>query len=237
MLGIIGGSGLYNLIEGSEHTMKKHYGDTTVIVGQISDEQCAFIPRHGKSHQIPPHKINYLANIHALHELGVSDVLSICSVGIIRDYEPGDLVIVRDFIAFQSIPKTFFDDFSKGIMHADMTEPYSDEFVSLIQKTSENTGIQLKDGGILAHTSGPRFETKAEIKALGILGANIVGMTSVQEAILANELKMRFANIAIAANYASGISKRQLTVEEVIEVAKEKEEDIKKIITELVQLL
>ncbi len=235
MIGIIGGSGLYTLIQGEEKVMETAYGNAKVVVGKVSDKDCVFIPRHGKSHKVPPHKINHKAHIYALQEHGVTEILSVSAVGIISDYKPGDLVTVRDFIALHSDSLTYFDDFSTGLVHTDMSEPYSLELTGLVQKASQKHNINIRDGGVLAHTTGPRFETKAEIKAFGMLGANLVGMTSVQEAILANELKINFANIAIAANYATGISKKHLAVEEVIETAKRREQDIQKIISEIIK--
>ncbi|MFH0817287.1 MAG: MTAP family purine nucleoside phosphorylase [Candidatus Micrarchaeota archaeon] len=234
MLGIIGGSGLYQLVKGEEKTVKTEFGEATAVLARISGKNCAFIARHGKTHSIPPHMINHRANVSALKKLGATDILAISSVGVISDYELGDLIIVRDFISFGPGP-TFFDDFSGGIAHTDMTEPYSPELAKSLIEGARNEEIRIQDGGILAHTSGPRFETKAEIKALSKMGANLVGMTSVPEAILANELEIRFANLAIASNYACGISKNPLTVEEVLEIARKKEDDIKRIIRRLTQ--
>ena len=142
MLGIIGGSGLYGLIEGNERIMKNHYGETAVVLGKISGKRCAFIPRHGKKHEIPPHRINHRANIGALHELGVTDILAICSVGMISDYELGDLVVVRDFISFYGPAQTFFDDFSKGLKHTDMSEPYSNELIKKISEATQEAGVE-----------------------------------------------------------------------------------------------
>ncbi len=229
MLGIIGGSGLYGLVKGKERGIRTKFGTATVVLGKVSNKSCAFIPRHGRKHSIPPHRINHWANISAFREIGVTEIFSIASVGIISDYELGDLVLVRDFVSFGPQP-TFFDDFSEGLSHADMTEPYGPELSKAVAEVARSLGIRIKDGGILAHTSGPRFETKTEIKALGKMGANLVGMTSVPEAILANELEIKFANLAIAGNYACGISKNPLTVEEVLNSARKKENEIKKVI-------
>ncbi len=229
MLGIIGGSGLYELVSGKEKRIKTRFGTATVVLGALSGSPCAFIARHGKKHSIPPHMINHRANISALAQLGVTDVLATSSVGIISDYSIGDLVIVRDFVSLgQAI--TFFDDFSKGLRHTDMSEPYDPGLVRSVIGAAKQEGIRLKDDGILAHASGPRFETKAEIKALGKLGANLVGMTSVPEAILANELGIRFANLAIASNFAAGISKIPLTAEEVLKTVKRKETKVLRIV-------
>ncbi|MFH1470164.1 MAG: MTAP family purine nucleoside phosphorylase [Candidatus Micrarchaeota archaeon] len=236
MLGVIGGSGLYGLVKGKEAKVKTKFGTVSVFKGTLSKSPCIFIPRHGKKHTIPPHMINHKANISALEALGVTDILAISSVGVISGYVIGDLVVVRDLVSFGPQP-TFFDDFSKGLAHTDMTEPYSPELARKIIAIARKEKIPLQDNGILAHASGPRFETKAEIRALGKLGANLVGMTSAQEAILANELGIRFANIAIASNYAAGISKNPLTVEEVLETARKREGEIKKVIGELAKLV
>lgn len=230
MLGIIGGSGLYNLVKGRERISWTNYGTSAVVLGKLSGKPCAFIARHGKTHSIPPHRINHKANISALKELGVDEILSVCSVGIISRYSPGDIVIVRDFLSFCSEPKTFFDDFSKGLSHTDMTEPYDKKLIERLRRAARISKLTIMDNAVIAHAPGPRFETKAEIKAFGKLGANIVGMTSVPEAILSNELEIPFANIAIATNFACGISKRPQSAGEVLATARSREEKIRKLL-------
>lgn len=218
MLGIIGGSGFYYL--GSE--MDKvpvitPYGNVEVIKTKLhSKDDVLFIPRHGEAHAIPPHKVNYRANIYALNKLDASAVFATYASGIISDYKHGDLVMLEDFIGFDT-PITFFDDFSGGMKHMDFTQPFDKNLKNAVLEVAGALKIKIKKGGIIATTPGPRFETKAEIRALHRLGANLVSMTHAYEATLLHELEIPYAAIAVATNYACGVSKKRLSTEEVIE--------------------
>jgi 5'-methylthioadenosine phosphorylase len=188
-----------------------------------------FIPRHGKGHVTPPHLIDHKRHIELCKSKGCDSILSTASVGIISDYKPGDLIIVRDFISFYLEMPTMFDkeggDFNK--IHTDFTTPFP--FADRIAKAAKENGIKVEDGGVIAHTRGPRLETKAEIEALKRLGANIVGMTCVPEAILAHESGIPYGCIAIGCNYASGIAKKPLEFEEIVAVAQSKQRDVEEL--------
>ncbi len=215
MLGIIGGSGLYSIGNAKTFNVKTPYGIVAVRKARMFDKDIVFIQRHGEGHTIPPHKVNYRANVYVLKKLGVTAVLGIYASGIISKYKPGDLIVVDDFLGFWT-PSTFFDDFKEGIKHVDFSQPYDRELKKLLLGVAKANKIKLRKGGIIATTRGPRFETKAEIKALRGMGANLVNMTHAYEAALLGELEIPYVAVAAGTNYACGISNKKLSAEEVI---------------------
>ncbi len=217
MLGVIGGSGFYSLGKKlAETKVLTPYGATKLQTVSLLDEKMLFIPRHGDKHTIPPHKINYRANIAAMKKAGVTGVIAIYASGVISRYKPGDLVLVDDFIGLWQ-PATFYDDFGAGMKHKDFTEPCSRDMRGKLQEIAGVSRIALKTGGIIACTPGPRFETKAEIALLKNAGANLVNMTAGYEMALLGEAEIDYAAIAVGTNYAAGISKKPLRVEETLE--------------------
>ncbi len=235
MLGIIGGSGFYTLKGKSKMvTVKTPYGNAEVRKTKIFDKEAVFVPRHGKGHAIPPHKVNYKANIYALKKLGVTGIIGIYATGIISKYKPGELILAEDFLGFWT-PVTFFDDFSDGIKHVDFSQPYDKELNNLVLGIARAKRIKIKTGGIIATMVGPRFETKAEIKALRSMGANLVSMTHSYEAALIGELEIPYVGLAIGTNYACGITKKKLNPEEVIGHMSRAEGRINDIIEKLIK--
>lgn len=221
MLAVIGGTGFYRL--GKEVERKQlmtPHGIASVEMVSVAGEEMAFIPRHGRSHAIAPHRIDYRANISALEKLGVTGVLSFYSSGVISKYTPGDLVLIDDFIGLWT-PATLYDDFTGGMKHKDFTEPFSKDMQKLLIECAAVTKTKLKRGGIIAGTTGPRFETKAEIRLLKAAGANLVNMTCGQEMALLGESEIDFVSVAIASNYAAGVKKAPLSGEEVLKVTTE----------------
>ena len=217
MLGIIGGSGFYFIRgESKSVSVKTPYGSVNVQKARIAGKDVVFIPRHGKGHNLPPHKVNYRANVYAMKKLGVSAVLGIYASGIISKFKPGDLILLDDFIGLWT-PATFFDDFSGGIKHTDFSQPYDRELQNLLLAIAKANRIGLRKGGIIATAVGPRFETKTEITALKGMGANLVSMTHAYEATLIGELEMPYVALAVGTNYACGISRKRLSTEEVLE--------------------
>jgi len=235
-IGVIGGSGLYELVEGRPDIVETPYGITTIVRGKLGGADAVFIPRHGVGHELPPHKVNYKANIFELNRLGCRSVFSVCAAGVIARFKPGDIILARDFIAFH-ILETFFDSFREGMKHTDFTQPYSDELNRILAKAAKLERIPLKDGGIIFNTFGPRYETKAEIRALLKMGANLVNMTNAYEAVLANELGMRFAAIAIGTNWACGLAKKPLSHEEVLGMMGEREGVVKRLLARAVGMV
>lgn len=212
MLGIIGGSGLTklaNLEITHRQVVRTPYGEPSgaLTFGRIGDVELAFIPRHGYGHTIPPHLVNYRANIWALHEQGVKDIVSVATVGGIRaDLGPGTMVIPNQIIDYTWGRKsTFYDEVTdKPVTHVDFTEPYTQSLRALCIKAISDIGETFVDGGVYATMQGPRLETAAEINRLERDGATIVGMTGMPEAVLARELDMSYAAICVVANHAAG---------------------------------
>jgi 5'-methylthioadenosine phosphorylase len=236
MLGIIGGSGFYSLGEGKERRARTPYGDAYVFDGKIGKKDFVFIPRHKSGHTLPPHAINYRANIWALRECEVDAVIATYACGIISNYRSGDLVLADDFIGL-GIKATFYDSFRKGVVHADFLEPYSAELQDRVMDIAKENGIMLERGGIVATTIGPRFETRAEIAALKALGANLVSMTNAYEASLIHELRIPMAGICIGTNYASGQTNNRLSAGEVIGIMKVEEGQLERLVKALVSQL
>jgi len=220
MIGIIGGSGLYE-IEGvvikKDKKVSTPYGDPSDYyrIGEIEGTEVVFLPRHGSPHHIAPHKINYRANIWGFRELAVERIISVNAVGgIKKGLIPGDIVVLDQVIDMtEGRESTFYD--KDEIVHVDFTDPYCYELRSAILSAGKKTDIKLKHKATYICTNGPRLESAAEIKAFSLLGADVVGMTGMPEASLAREIGICFAGIAVITNYAAGISKKRLTVTEV----------------------
>lgn len=216
---IIGGTGVYDaaLLEAPETlTIDTPYGQAAAIVGLHKGKRVAFMPRHGVHHSIPPHLINYRANIHALKELGVTQVLATAAVGSLQlAHPPGSLLLVDDFLDFtKSRPTTFFD--KERVVHVDVTDPYCGRLRSQVQQAGAALAIDLRSGGTYVCTEGPRFESPAEIRLYQSFGAAVVGMTSVPEVVLAKEAELCYATVCMVTNFAAGISQTPLTHEEVV---------------------
>ena len=228
MIGIIGGSGVYEITQKADKCSNKlvetDYGDVEVSILEIFSKKVAFIPRHASGHSIPPHKINFRANIDALKKIGVTKIIATNSVGSMNlEMPPGSFVIPDDFLDFsQDRAKTFYED---KVVHIDVTEPYCS---SLRDVLVESGDVIL--GATYVCTEGPRFETPAEIKMFKMLGGDLVGMTGLPEVTLAREREMCYNSICIVSNYASGISDDALTIDEVFEMVSEKESELLELI-------
>jgi 5'-methylthioadenosine phosphorylase len=211
MLAIIGGSGLTRLSTlavAHREVVRTPYGEpsSALLFGQISGRDVMFIARHGHGHTIPPHRVNYRANLWALKDRGASAILAVASVGgIAPAYRPGDLVLPNQLIDYTSGREaTFFDGSDRVVIHIDFTEPYSRVLREHCIAAASAAGIPLHDGGVYAAVSGPRLETAAEIDRLERDGATMVGMTGMPEASLARELGVDYAAIAVIVNQAAG---------------------------------
>ena len=228
MIGIIGGSGVYEITKKADSVTEKlvetDYGDVYVSILDIFSKKVAFIPRHAKGHSIPPHRINYRANIDALKKIGVTKIIATNSVGSMNEnMPPGSFVLPDDFLDFsQNRPNTFHED---KVVHVDVTEPYCSSLRDVLDMSGE---VIL--GGTYVCTEGPRFETPAEIKMFKMLGGDLVGMTGLPEVVLAREREMCYNSICIVSNYASGISPHELTIDEVFEMVGKKEVELLELI-------
>ena len=211
MLAIIGGSGLSQLgsLEVSQRkVVRTPYGEPSgpLTLGRIADCEVLFIARHGYGHTIPPHQVNYRANLWALKETGATRVVSVASVGGIRkDLWPGVLVLPHQIVDYTwGRPSTYFEGAGTPVNHIDFTEPYSAALRRELLAAAESCGERLSDGAVYATTQGPRLETAAEITRLERDGCDLVGMTGMPEASLAREIGLEYAAIAVIANFAAG---------------------------------
>lgn len=237
-LAFIGGTGVYDpgiLTDSHSETIDTPYGIALYTAGKAGNQDVVFMARHGSNHTIPPHKINYRANIYALKMLGVSSIVSTTAVGSLNlSYKPGELVLIDQFIDFTKMREpTFFDGIHRGVAHIDMTHPYCETLRKAILSAGTASDIRIHSKGTYICTEGPRFETPAEIKAFSLLGAHVVGMTNVPECQLAREAEMCYATISMVTNYAAGVTGRSLTHKEVLECMDANIESFRKIITVL----
>ena len=235
-IGIISGHEIQNLIQ-NEETIKieTSYGDVTVQTAGLRNNEIFFINRHGENSNIPPHKINYLANIQALASCHIDCIFAIGSVGSLKkNIKPGDFVVPHDFIDFTKSRKyTFFDD---KRVHVDMTDPYCMPLRSILINTAKKTdSAKIFDGGIYLATEGPRLETAAEIGFFSKF-ADIVGMTGVPEVVLARERGICYASLCVVCNMAAGLQSK-LTADEIKTLYKEKEPVISKILKSTIESL
>ncbi len=210
MLAIIGGSGLTRLSTLSvahREVVRTPYGDpsSTLLFGQIAGRDAVFLARHGHGHTIPPHRVNYRANLWALKEKGARAVIAVASVGGICRCAPGDLVLPHQLIDYTSGREaTFFDGGDRQVTHVDFTHPYSPDLRTRCLDAARIAGIELAEGGVYGAVNGPRLETAAEIDRMERDGATLVGMTGMPEAGLARELELPYAAICVVVNHAAG---------------------------------
>lgn len=241
-IGIIGGSGLYDIPGLTIKECKKittPFGDPSDVyqIGRFSGMEVVFLQRHGTPHHISPHKINYRANIWGFKELSIERIISITAAGgISHEMKPGSIVVLDQVIDMtKGRPSTFYD--SDEVVHIDFTEPYCPELRETIFTAAEKAGVGIKRSGTYICVEGPRLETAAEIKVFSMLGADVVGMTGMPEASLAREIEICLAGIAVVTNYAAGITGKRLTTIEVLETMKATTERLKSILKEVFTLI
>lgn len=237
-LAVIGGTGVYRadmLSKVKEAEIATPYGKVNLIIGEYNQRKVAFLARHGSGHSVPPHLVNYRANIMALKNLGVKRVIATAAVGSLNlEMEPNDFVLIDQFLDFTKTRKTsFYEGGHQGVLHVDVTDPYCSDVRKFILEKAKDLGIKVHMGGCYVCNEGPRFETPAEIKMFKILGGDLVGMTSVPEVVLAREAGLCYATISMVTNYAAGISKNPLSHGEVLEVMKDLSENISRLIMEV----
>jgi 5'-methylthioinosine phosphorylase len=218
-LAIIGGTGLDDL-EGLEVLEKRAvmtpYGapSSPLSTGKIAGKCVIFLPRHGARHTLPPHRINYRANLYALYETGVKGVVAVNAVGGIHaDMGPEHISIPDQIIDYSyGRDHTYSDDEKSVLEHVDFTEPYDQQLRACLLGAARRLTISVSDGATYACTQGPRLETRAEIDRLERDGCDIVGMTGMPEAALARELALPYASIALTVNWAAGRSAEAITL-------------------------
>ncbi|NJN46595.1 MAG: S-methyl-5'-thioinosine phosphorylase [Candidatus Competibacteraceae bacterium] len=219
-LAIIGGTGLTSLETlniNHRELVSTPYGEPSgpLVYGQLSDKPVVFLARHGQGHTIPPHKINYRANVWALKHIGVDRVIAIAAVGGIgREMAPGCLAFPEQIIDYTwSRRHTFFEDDLSHVTHIDFTHPYCETLRADLIAAARRAGLEAREYGTYGATQGPRLETAAEIRRLERDGCDLVGMTGMPEAALAREIGLNYAACAVIANWAAGKSEDEITME------------------------
>ena len=228
MLAVIGGSGLSKLdiLEGAEissYTTPFAPGQVEILHGKLADIPVAFLPRHGSEHKIPPHLINYRANLWALKDHGVSDIIAINAVGGINpQVSPGRLAIPDQLIDYTfGRAHTFYEQDLDEVVHIDFTHPYSKRLRHLLVIAVEQEQLEEDESeenmpmtrGVYGCVQGPRLETAAEIARMRKDGCDMVGMTGMPEAALARELGLNYACLALSVNRAAGLEDSPITME------------------------
>ena len=241
-LAVIGGTGVYRadmLEDLQDKRVMTAYGPVDLMIGTCHGRKVAFLTRHGKNHSVPPHRINYQANIMALKKLGVKQILATTAVGSLNpEMKPLEFVLPDQFIDFTKVRRTtFFEGEGSGVVHLDVTDPYCARTRSLIEEKAKSLGLCLHNGGCYVCTEGPRFETPAEIRMFKMLGGDLVGMTSVPEVMLAREAGICYATISMVTNFAAGISGQPLSHKEVLEAMEKLSDDISKLIMALLETM
>ena len=238
-IGIFGGTGIYDsglLEDPQEIQVDTPYGkpSDSITVGIFKGRKIAFLPRHGKKHTIPPHMINYRANIWAFKELGISRILAPSAVGSLKEnLEPGHFVLPTQFLDFT---KSRIDSFSKEgrVIHISVADPFCPELQSSIKQVVNNQGDHIHENCTYVCIEGPRFSTKAESQFYRSTGADIIGMTLVPECQLAREAQMCYASISTVTDYDVWAEK-PVTAKEVLETLSKNIERTKKILIDLIE--
>ena len=221
-LAIIGGTGLSKLVNLEnihKRVIKTPYGELSspLTFGQLNGVDVVFLARHGYGHNIPPHRINYRANIWALKEVGVTDVTAVAAVGSInRSMPPASLVLPDQLIDYTwGRRSTYFEDDLEQVTHIDFTWPYSRELRQKLKSAMNRTSIDVLDTAVYGCTQGPRLETAAEVKKLARDGCDLVGMTGMPETALAKELGLNYACCAVVVNWAAGLEEGGISMQDI----------------------
>lgn len=241
-IGVFGGSGFYSLLEDvTEVKVDTPYGapSDSVFLATVDGRRVAFLPRHGRRHTIPPHKINFRANVWAMHRLGVQVVVSPCAVGSLqRHIEPGHFLVADQFVdRTNGRPDTFYD--GPVTAHVSPADMYDATLRRLAVAAIQKHGIVAHDGGTVVVIQGPRFSTKAESAWFTQMGWHVVNMTQYPEAYLCHELGMAVCNISLVTDFDSGIvaDTVAVTAHSVLEVFQQNAENARKVVLSLISSL
>ena len=237
-IGIFGGTGIYDselLQDSKEITIETPYGKTsdTITIGEFKGKKIAFMPRHGKKHSIPPHMINYCANIWAFKELGITRIFSPSAVGSLKEeIKPGSFVLPSQFIDFTKSRKNSFSEDGR-VIHISVADPFCPELQEIVSEVANNLDITMHKDCTYACIEGPRFSTKAESRFFKSTGADIIGMTLVPECQLAREAQICYVSISTVTDYDVWAEK-PVTAKEVLDTLSKNGEKIKTLLTELI---
>ena len=238
-IGVFGGSGFYSLLEDvREVKVDTPYGppSDSFFLAEVAGRRVAFLPRHGRRHSIPPHKINYRANVWAMRSLGVKAVISPCAAGSLQlSVKPGDFVVCDQFVDRTSgRPHTFYD--GPIVTHLSSAETYSPELRRIAVDVCREHGIEVHDGGTVVVIEGPRFSSKSESKWFSDAGWEVINMTQYPEAWLCRELGMAVVNISLITDYDAGVHEGTEAVDarSVLEVFAQNAEHIQRVVLDMI---
>lgn len=243
-IGIFGGSGFYSLLDNVEEKwIETPYGAPSdrIAIAQIGDKKVAFLPRHGKDHQYPPHMINYRANLWAMHSLGVKQIIGPCAAGSLQPHiKPGDFVVIDQFVNKTYGRKdTFFD--GPITTHGSAADPYCERMRKCAIEAAKRLGITVHPRGTVVVIQGPRFSTRAESKEFSKNGWEVINMTQYPEGWLARELGICYVNIALITDYDVGLEDhaeiKPVTHEEVLKVFNSNNDKLRHLLIEMVNTL
>jgi len=208
-IGVLGGSGFYSLIEGArEVVVDTSYGapSDVITVGELDGRRVAFLPRHGRKHQLPPHMINYRANVAAMQSLGVTRLLGPCAAGSLQPHvRPGDFVLCDQFVdRTRGRRDTFFD--GPEVMHVSAADPYCPQLRGVAWNAVQELGYPAHETGTVVVIQGPRFSTKSESRWFRAAGWEVINMTQYPEAMLAREAELCYVNISLITDYDVGVA-------------------------------
>ncbi|MBX3111547.1 MAG: S-methyl-5'-thioadenosine phosphorylase [Fimbriimonadaceae bacterium] len=239
-IGVFGGSGFYSLLENvQEIKVDTPYGPPSdrIMLAEVGGRKVAFLPRHGRDHTLPPHRVPYRANVWAFHKLGVKAVISPCAVGSLqRHIEPGSFLVADQFVdRTKGRDDTFFD--GPIVTHVSPAETYDPVLRKLAVEVITEHGIVAHDGGTVVVIQGPRFSTKAESTWFTNNGWQIINMTQYPEAYLCRELGMSVVNISLVTDFDSGVvaDTSAVTAHDVLEVFKSNSEKIRGVVLDLIK--
>lgn len=240
-VGVFGGSGFYSFLEDViEIKVETPFGSPSdkIAIATIGDKKVAFLPRHGKDHTIPPHLINYRANLWAMKSLGVTRVLGPCAAGSLHpNVKPGDFVVSDQFVNRTWGRK---DTFYEGpiVTHVGFADPYCPELRALAIKKANELGITVHDKGTVVVIQGPRFSSKAESREFSSHGWEVINMTQYPECVLAREIELCYANIALITDYDAGLEGhpevQAVTHEAVLKVFNDNVERVKALLFKII---
>jgi 5'-methylthioinosine phosphorylase len=240
-IAIIGGTGLTQLTGltiSHAHDIQTPFGPPSapVLEGELDGLRVLFIARHGHPHRIPPHLVNYRANLWALQNLYATDIIAVNAVGgITRNMKPGTLVLPKQVIDYTfGRDVTIFDGEFAPVSHVDFSHPYTESLRELIAKSASKVGEKVLNGGVYGVTQGPRLETAAEIFRMESDGCDIVGMTGMPEASLAREFKLNYASLSLIVNPAAGKGTGAITIREIDENLAEGIQKVRRILGQVV---
>lgn len=241
-IGIFGGSGFYSLLENvTEVAVETPYGAPSdrITIAEFAGKKVAFLPRHGKHHQHPPHTINYRANLWAMKSLGVKQIIGPCAAGSLQpDIKPGEFVIIDQFVhRTWGRHDTFFD--GPNTTHLAAADPYCDRLRQVAIRSAQKLGIPVHERGTIVVIQGPRFSTRAESKEFSRHGWEVINMTQYPEGWLAHELGICYVNIALITDYDVGLEGspdiKPVTHEEVLKVFNDNNDKLRSLLLSMIE--